>query len=138
MADRARQKTDRLLNDLERRIKDVYASDPALKRIQKRYDNYMKRVEELAEDEYLAYKREPDRDKRRELKKVYSDKVKKLTIKNVQYKAIISELTKNMARVNQEALNLVNAEMQEIYMLNYNQVATDCRNIGIEVIDNGD
>lgn len=131
--DRARKKTDKILADMERRIQAVYLSDPSLKKIQKRYDRYMKRVQKLTEASYLAFQNEKDINHRSELKNVYMDELEALTVKNKQYRDIVSEFTRIMAGVNQQALDIVNAEMPEIYMLNYNQLAVTCRKIGIRV-----
>lgn len=134
MTDKAREKTDRLLRGLERRVKAVYSSDPSLLRIQKRYELYMDSVADACRVEYEAYQAETDVDERRKLKKIYGDKVKSLTLNSKTYRALVAEFTRIMANVNQQALDLVNAEMPEIYVLNYNQVAEVCKAIGIKVV----
>ena len=131
--DQARKKTDKELKAMERRIKEVYSHNLALQRIQKKYDAYMKSVQMQTEDAYKAYKSESDNSIRQELKKAYMNQVKALTLKNKTYKSIVSEFARIMAQVNQEALNIVNAELGDIYTLNYNQVAVDCERVGIEV-----
>lgn len=131
--DRARQKTDRMLEDMERRVKAVYANDPSLLRIQKKYAKYMARVERLTRDDYRRFQDATDTDTREELKKVYTGKIEALTIGSSEYQRIVSEFTSVLAIVNQKALDVVNAEMADIYAINYNQVATVCRKIGIEV-----
>ena len=131
--DKARKKTDKILKDLERRVKEVYANDPSLLRIQKKYDQYMKRVDKLTKEDYKAYERESDINTRKKLKKVYTDHVSSLTSKNKEYKKLISEFSRILADVNQKALDLVNDEMTDIYVLNYNQVADQCKKIGVEV-----
>lgn len=131
--DKARQKTDRLLNDLERRIAKVYAEDPSLRRIQKKYNAYMDRVDRLTHDAYLAYKNADNTNSQDELKKVYMEQLRSLTLDNKQFKSLTNEITRIMADVNQSALDLVNAEMSEIYTINYNQVSSECRKVGIKV-----
>lgn len=133
MADRARKKTEKLLIRLERRVKAVYANDPQLKKVQKEYERYMMDVKDSTYRSYLAYKKAETEEDKRRLKKEYTDEVKKLTLENKTYKAIIKKFTKEMARVNQKALDLVNAEMSNIYMVNYNQMAVECRKLGIKV-----
>lgn len=133
MADRARQKTDKMLRDLERRVRAIYESDPSLLRIQAKYDKYMESVESQTKEAYWAFQNETDTNTRQTLKKKYIEDVKKLTIKNKVYKDMMSEFTRIMASVNQSALDLVNAEMTDVYTLNYNQLAVDCRKIGIKV-----
>lgn len=131
--DRARRETDKRLKNLESRINLVYETAPELLKIQKTYNNYMKEVDRLTRKAYKAYKAEPPGNRRDELKKEYADQVRNLTINNKRYKKIVIEFTKVMARVNQQALNLVNAEMLDIYTINYNQIAVKCRELGIEV-----
>lgn len=130
--DRARRKTDRILQELEGRISGVYASDPALLRIQKKYHKYMDEVEKRTKPLYDAFVNSDIND-RNEALSAYKEAVKALTLQNKQYKAIISQITTILARVNQEALDLINSEMTEIYTLNYNQIAVDCRKAGITV-----
>ena len=133
MADRARQKTDKQLNEMERAIGRIYQNDPALNRIKKKYMAYMKDVEEATKDAYTAYKDETDTKRKAELKKAYMDEVKALTLENKKYKSIVSEFTRIMASVNQQAIAVANSEMKKIYIENYNQVAVDCREAGIKV-----
>jgi hypothetical protein len=38
-----------------------------------------------------------------------------------------------MAKVNQEALDVVNESMAGVYCINYNQIATECKRAGIKV-----
>lgn len=133
MADRARQKTDKQLNEMERAIGRIYQNDPALNRIKKKYMAYMKDVEKATKDAYTAYKDETDAKRKAELKKAYMDEVKALTLENKKYKSIVSEFTRIMAGVNQQAIAVANAEMKKIYIENYNQVAVDCREAGIRV-----
>ena len=131
--DEARRQTDRKLKDLERRVSEVYKTDPSLLRIKQKYERYMDRVERLTRDSYTAYKNAPEGNKKDELKKAYVSDVERLTSRNAQYKNIISEFTRIMAEVNQKALDLVNAEMSEVYRINYNQVAKQCEEVGITV-----
>lgn len=133
MADRARQETDKQLNQMERAIGRIYQNDPALNRIKKKYMAYMKDVEEATKDAYTAYKNETDTKRKAELKKAYMDEVKALTLENKKYKSIVSEFTRIMAGVNQQAIAVANSEMKKIYIENYNQVAVDCREAGIKV-----
>lgn len=135
--DRARKRTDKLLRSLERRVRAVYASDPSLLRMKNRYEQYMNEVDEATHEAYLAYKNAQPGEMRDEAKKAYVKAVRELTIENRVYIDIVSRFTEVMAAVNQEVLDLINAEMDDIYVLNYNQVAVDCKKAGIKVVDNG-
>lgn len=131
--DSARKQTDKLLYNLERRIDSIYESDPSLKRIQQEYAKYMDKVESATMDAYLAYKDADDKESRDRLKRAYAEQVEALTLRNKTYQSIVKRFAKIMAGVNQRALDLVNAEMSTVYAINYNQIAVECRKIGITV-----
>lgn len=130
--DEARKRTDKLLSDLERRVSEVYA-DPSLLRMERKYEQYMKRVEELTVDDYRAFSTSEDIDDRKRLKTVYKRHVESLTTQNRQYKDIVTEFNKVLSDVNQKALDIINDSMAEIYAINYNQIAGDCERLGIKV-----
>lgn len=131
--DSARKKTDKMLSELERRIREFYNSNPSLRRMQRKYVRYMESVEKATADDYRAFNNETDIDNRAKLKNVYKKHVKDLTIKNKEYKDILSEFSKTLADVNQQALDMINEEMAMVYAINYNQISVDCKKIGIEV-----
>ena len=135
--DRARKKTDKILDDMERRIAKVYTDSPALRRIQDKYIRYMKMVDDKTKDLYLAYEKEEDLEKKNLLKMQYSEKVQMLTLYSQQYKNIIREFVGILAKENQNALDIVNDNLDEIFVINYNQIAEECRKIGIHVINEG-
>lgn len=131
--DRARQATDKKLQAMEDEIGRIYANSPALKRIRKEYAEYMKMVQKRTESSYKAYVDETDPDIKKDLKKAYTDEVRFLTLESKEYNKLIKKFTEVMAQVNQEALNVANGAMVDIYVENYNQVAVECRRVGIEV-----
>lgn len=131
--DKALRLTDKKLEALESKVGRVYKNDPALKQIKKEFNAYMKMVQKRTRSSYEAYVNENDKNTKEELKHVYMDELRVLTLNSVKYRKLIKKFTKVMADVNQKALNLVNAEMSEIYVINYNQIATDCEKIGIKV-----
>ena len=129
MTDKARQTTDKKLKAIESQMGRIYANSPALKRIEKEYANYMKMVQEKTAPAYKAYKDSGDKD----LKKAYMDEVRSLTLESKEYGKIVKKITDAMAQVNREALMIVNNAMNEIYYINYNQVADECKRVGIRV-----
>ena len=131
--DRARQKTDKQLLAMEKDISRVYRTHPALIEVEKKYQKYMSMVEKRTQDAYKAYIDETDADTKAEKKKAYMDEIKTLTVNSKEYKKLIDEITTVLARVNQDALDIVNAGMLTIYAENYNQVAEECRKAGIKV-----
>ena len=125
--DKARRQTDAILKNMENEMGRIYKNDPALKRIQKEYAEYMEMVQEQTEEEYKAYKADPEQ------KQAYIDKVRSLTTQSAEYKRLIRKITSVLAEVNQKALDVCNDKMVEIYTINYNQVADDCKKVGIKV-----
>lgn len=133
MTDKARQKTDKRLKKMERDISRMYKMHPALIAIRKEFAKYMKMVQKRTESSYKAYINETDKDIKEDLKRVYMDELKGLTIQSKKYRRLVKKIVKTMAKVNQDALNIVNAEMVSVYTDNYNQVAVDCEKVGIKV-----
>lgn len=131
--DEVRKKTDKELKAMESKIGRIYENSPALKHIEKEFMTYMKMVQKKTESSYNAYINETDKDIKEKLKHTYADEVESLTIKSAQYKKLIKKFIKVITKVNQEALNVANKSMTEIYCMNYNQVAAECARIGIKI-----
>lgn len=131
--DKVRKKTDKQLKSMERKIDKVYSDNLALRRMIKKYDAYMKGVQKQTEALYKAYVNETDIELKQEYKKAYMDEIKALTLQSKEYKKLIDEFTTVMAQVNQEAVDIVNDQISEIYAENYNQVADECERVGIKV-----
>lgn len=133
--DRARQKTDKLLNSIEAQMGRVYETDPALLSIKKKYDKYMEYVYERTEASYRAFVDADDEESKKDAKKAYMRQIERYTVQSKEYNRIIKEFVRIMADVNQKALDVVNDSLAEIYVMNYNQVAEECRKVGIRVND---
>ena len=131
--DKARQKTDRILNESERQMGRVYDTDPALLQIQKEYDEYMEYVCERTEGAYKDFVNAKDEESKKEAKNVYMGQIRAYTIESKEYNRIIKEFVRILADVNQKAIDIVNDKIPEIYVVNYNQVAEECRKVGIKV-----
>jgi chromosome segregation ATPase len=131
--DRARTQTDKRLESMEKEIGRVYQNSPAMKRIVKKFNTYMKDVQDQTADLYDAYMQESDRDEKIKKKKAYSEAVQELTLRSKEYRKILKEFTQVMAETNQQALKVANDAMVDIYVMNYNQVADECRKVGIKV-----
>lgn len=131
--DKARKKTDKQLIDMERNISRVYETHPALIEVEKKYRKFMDMVAKRTKKAYNAYANETDKEAKDKLKKVYMDEIKALTVNSKEYQKLIDEITTVLARVNQDAVDIVNAGMLTIYAENYNQVAEECRKAGIKV-----
>lgn len=131
--DKARKLTDQKLNSMEREISRVYRKNPAISQIEKKYKEFMDSVQAQTADLYEAFLKESDQDKRSALKKEYTAEVKRLTLESPEYKRLLKDVTRTLAAVNQQALDVSNKAMREIYAINYNQVADECRRVGIKV-----
>ena len=131
--DEARKKTDKILHAIEKEIGRVYVKSPALSRTMKNVEKYMKYVEKATESSYRAYVNESDINVREEKKKAYMNEIRGLTLESRKFRSLMKEFSHALAVTNQEALARVNASMPEIYMVNYNQVAGECRKAGIKV-----
>lgn len=133
MADKARTQTDKKLRQMERDIGRVYRLHPALLAVEKEYAKYMGMVQEKTKAEYRAYMDKNDPDIKAEKEKAYMRKVRELTMESTQYNKIVKKIVGVLAEVNQQALDISNKAMPEIYAINYNQVAEDCKKVGIKV-----
>lgn len=131
--DKARQRTDKRLKNTEKSMSRVYKTNPALVSIIRKYNDYMGMVEKRTRSLYMAFRNETDIDKRQEAKEAYQRELEALTVKSKKYQDIIDEFVTILAQVNQEALNIINAQMLEVYVDNYNEVANECRKAGIKV-----
>lgn len=129
--DRARQKTDKQLKKMEGEMGRVYKNNSALLAVRKEFMQYMDKVKMETQPQYDAYVRaKEDKDK---LKLEYIKAVKNRTVFSKEYKKLVSKFASILADANQQALDIVNNEMISIYIENYNQVAEDCRRVGIKV-----
>ena len=129
--DRARQKTDKQLKKMEKEMGRVYKNNSALIAIRKEFMQYMDKVKRETQPQYDAYVHaKEDKEK---LKQEYIKAVKNRTVFSKEYKKLVNKVTSVLADVNQQALDIVNNEMISIYTENYNQVAEDCRRVGIKV-----
>lgn len=131
--DKAREQTDRILAKMEQDMSRVYDTDPALRNVQKKYAKYMSMVQERTGGSYKAFIDADDKDTKEEAKRVYMDEIRSLTVSSKEYNALINEITSAMAQANQRALDIANDAMMDVYVLNYNQIAEECRRVGIKV-----
>lgn len=131
--DKARIQTEKLLSKSEKDIEKVYTSNKELKKAIKEYTKYMERLQKATEGLFKAYKDEEDINAKKDAKNAYIAEILAQTIESKEYQRIISRLTASITNVNQKALDKINEITAEIYAINYNQVAEDCRKVGIKV-----
>lgn len=129
-ADRARTEADKILGRTEKMMGRVYDGDPAIIRVQKKLAKYLDGVKKATQDLYNARREHPqDHDAR----KAYEDAVREKTMGSKEYNAIISEFIEALAVANQKAINIVNDSMVDVYTVSYNNVADECKRVGIKV-----
>lgn len=125
--DKARIKTDQRLSKIDAEISKVYSTQPALLSVEKKYAEYMNTVKAQTAEEYEAYQEDPEK------KQAYINKVRSLTLQSTEYKRLVNKIVDVLAQVNQQALDVVNNSMADIYAINYDQVAEECRHVGIKI-----
>ena len=131
--DRARAQTEKKLDNIEKEIGGVYQKNPALLSVQKEYAKYMAMVKKRTEDAYKAFVDESDKDIKAEKKEAYMDEIRRYTLESAEYKKLVKKIVGILAQVNQEALEISNKAMRDVYAVNYNQVAEECEAVGIKV-----
>ena len=131
--DKARIQADKILGQTEKTMGRIYNEDPALVKIQKRLVKYLDGVKKDTQTLYDAYKA----DGTKEAKQAYENAVRKATLGSKEYNAIIKEFTRVLAQVNQKALDVVNGTLPEVYAVSYNNVADECRRVGMRVNGRG-
>lgn len=131
--DKARKRTDKRLKSMEKAMGKVYKTDPALVAIKREYKAYMDMVLKRTQPAYVRFVSEKDIGTRNELKRAYQNELETLTVNAPEYQNLIERLVEVLADVNQKALDIANDTMLDIYVDNYNQVATDCKRVGFNV-----
>lgn len=131
--DRGRTQADKILGQTEKSMGRIYNEYPALVKIQKRLAKYLDGVKKDTQALYDAYKA----DGGKEAKQAYEDAVREKTLGSMEYNAIIKEFTKVLAEVNQKALDVVNGSMVDVYTVSYNNVADECKRVGMRVNGRG-
>lgn len=116
--DEARKKTDKELEDMERRLTEIY--EQAQKEITEKWNAYMER----GEKRLSALRESGDI-------KAYQQALGSYTLQNQRYKEMIAQTTERLAHVNDIALAYINDQMPSIYALNYDQSKEVADQIGI-------
>ena len=131
MIDRAASKTDKRLEEIEKRLHKIY--EQAQDDLTKSWKNYMEAQNAYVKDLQEAYGRAKDfgtPEEVREIGKELGVAKAERTLQNQYYKDMVKETTRKLANVNQTALNYVNGQMFWVYSTNYNQAAKDADKVG--------
>jgi hypothetical protein len=131
--EQGRTAADKILEQTEKRMGRIYNDDPALVKIQKRLAKYLDGVRKDTQELYNERKAHPqDKDAR----KAYEDAVRERTIDSKEYNAIIKDFVAAITEANKKALDIANGSMMDVYAVSYNNVAEECRRVGIKVNGN--
>ena len=126
MADNARKKTDKLLEEMEKEVEQIYSR--ASKEISEKWEKYMDSHKEKVESAYGDLRQalaSGDSEAIKEARANYERVVKNVTLNNDRYNAMVKETSAKLSHVNEVASDYVNGNMAQIYTLNYNQFANE-------------
>ena len=131
MADIAHRLTDEKLEEMEKRLSDIYSR--AEKEIGERWKEYL--VESQAEIDELqkAYELAKKSGDAKEIRKAgiaLSRAKKDRTLMDSRFKALTETTAAQLANVNKTALAYVNGELPEVYSINYNALEQSVNGIG--------
>lgn len=131
MADTAHRKTDKKLEEMEKRLSAIYSR--ASKEIGERWKEYL--VESQAEiDElqkaYELVKESGDKKEIRKAGKKLASAKRERTIMNSRFKDLTETTASQLANVNKTALAYVNGELPEVYSINYNALSQSVDGVG--------
>lgn len=124
MADKARKATDAELKRVERKIRQTYSA--ALKDAEKSYKAYIQKLDADGKPLFNAWKeaeKAGDAKEAAKLKKKYQQYLQSKTIADKNYKELVSNLSAEIARVDQIVNEAVNGVLPKIYKLNFQQLA---------------
>lgn len=119
--DEARKKTDRKLEQLEKKLAEVYKT--AETEIRKSWDSFMEEqnayIKDL-QDAYYSAKNAGFEDEARKLGKQLGIEKRKRILQNQYYQDMVNEVTTQLAHINETALSYINGEIPEFYTINRN------------------
>lgn len=132
MADKARQRTDKQLEAMEKRLTEIYQK--SAKGIYTKWGEYMSKVNaELKElqKEYDDAKLTGDKALIKKTGIKLAKAKKNATLYNDYYKAMLEDVAYKLSHVNETAIAYINGQLPEIYTINYNAVAPEALSVGV-------
>lgn len=140
MANPARDATDKLLEQMERRLTGIYSR--ANKEIGESWKEYMAQAGESIkpfQEAYEAAKRSGDKEAIKEAGKALGQKQREVTLMDKHYKNMTEQLAQELSNVNKTAAAYVNNQLPKIYALNYNDtangIAHTVKGVSFELVD---
>lgn len=128
MADNARQWTDEQLAEIEARLKKTYQKAQA--ELSEKWAAYMATSQARLATLYNAYLNAPA-DKKAEALLKYQNAAQSITLRNQWYNDMVERTAYEIAHVNQRAIEYLNGQMADIYMVNYNQPVPGTDAVGV-------
>lgn len=117
----ARKKTDIELEKMEKKLKSLYTK--AESELSHKWNAFAKAQEPKLKQAYDSLQEAQKSKDWKEINKAkaeYERILRNTTLNNDRYKALVDETTEKLAHTNEIALNIVNNNMSEIYLINYN------------------
>ena len=119
MADTAHAKTDKKLEEMEKRLSAIYSR--AEKTVRKKMADYAKSIDEKSEELLQAYKNAETEDEKRKAKVAYIRFYRKL-VKSKEFVSLSVTVADDLYKANVEASEYINSQTPSIYALNYNYI----------------
>lgn len=121
---KARQKTDKILAEMEKHIDKLYST--RRKDIEREWNKYMakqeKRLHGLYKDVQKAKKTGVGYN---EALSKYQAELKKVTLQSGEYRKVVDATVNQISDTNQEAVDYINKKLAEIYFINYSELIID-------------
>ena len=126
MADKARQKTDKRLAEMETHLAGIY--EQAGREVGEKWKAYMdgaaKSVKPL-QDAVAAAKKSGDIEAIKKAKQALAAKQREITILDIHYRNLTKQLAVELSRVNETATAYINDQLPQVYAVNYNGIGKD-------------
>lgn len=131
MADIAHAKTDKKLEEMEKRLSAIYSR--AEKEIGERWKEYLTESQAEIDELQKAYELAKKGGDAKEIRKAgiaLSRAKKDRTLMDSRFKALTETTAAQLANVNKTALAYVNGELPEVYSVNYNALSQSVDGVG--------
>lgn len=121
MPDKAHRQTDKMLDEMEHKIRSIYAE--AEKDMRQKWDEYMKSAEKrtgTAEKALSDARKGNDPTEIKAAEKALRELKQSITFKDKYFRDMVAELSANYTNARKTADAYVNGRLPDVYALNYN------------------
>ena len=119
MADTAHLATDKMLEEMEKRLSAIYSR--VEKTVQKKMADYAKSIDEKSAELLQSYKDAETEKEKRKAKRAYIRFYRKL-VKSKEFVSLSAAVADDLYKANVEASAYINSQTPSIYALNYNYI----------------